>query len=133
MKSSFDIPTIGLTSSTCDSQTEIAITENDETFSIVRNKIGRHGLQQYFKNFKEYIIGEHKGKASTTCKLFEETLWHLRHTTSNYRSRTGFQSKFERIGVELNGVGVGKDRTRVGVGVEIQKIGVELEGVGVEI
>ena len=54
MESSIDIPTIGLTSSTCDSQIEIATTENDETFSIVRNKIARHDLQQYFKNFKEY-------------------------------------------------------------------------------
>ena len=91
MECSIDTPTIGLTSSTCDSQIKIATTENDETFSIVRNKIGRHGLQQYFKNFKEYITGEHKGKTSPTCKLFEETLWHLRHATSNHRSRTGFQ------------------------------------------
>ena len=106
-------------------------TENDETFPIVRNKIDRHGLQQYLKDFKEYITDEHKGKASATYKLFEETLWYLRHATSNYRSRTGFQWKFKRIGVELNGVVVGKDRTRVGVGVEIQKIEVELEGVGV--
>ena len=133
MESSIDIPTIGLTSGTCDSQIEIPTTENGETFSIVRNKIGPHDLQQYFKNFKEYITGEHNGKTSANCKLFEETLWHLRHATSNYRSRTGFQWKFERIGVELNGVGVGKDRTRVGVGVEIEKIGMELEGVGVEV
>ena len=44
MESSIDIPTIDLTSSTCDSQIEIAITENDETFSIVKNKIGRQGF-----------------------------------------------------------------------------------------
>ena len=106
METSIDTPTIGLTSSTCDSQIEIATTENDETFSIARYKIGCHGLQQYFKNFKEYITGEHKGKISPTCKLVEETLWHLRQLTSNYRSRTGFQWKFERIGVELKGVGV---------------------------
>ena len=87
------------------------------TISIVRNKIGRHDPQQCFKNFKEYITGEHKGKTSANCKLFQETLWHLRHATSNYRSRTGFQWKFERIGVELN---------RVGVGVEIQKVRVEI-------
>ena len=79
MESSIDIPTIGLTSSTCDSQIEITTTENDETFSIVRNKIGRHGLQQYFKNFEEYITAEHKGKASANCKPVEETLRHLRH------------------------------------------------------
>ena len=74
MESSIDIPTIGLTSSTCVSQIEIVTTENDETFSIVRNKIGRHDLQKYFKNFKEHIKGEHKGKTSATYKLFEDTL-----------------------------------------------------------
>ena len=89
MESSIDIPTIGLTSSTCDSQIEIATTKNDEAFSIVRNKIGRHGLQQYFKSFKEYSIDEHKGKTLATCKLFEEILWHLRHATLNYRSWYG--------------------------------------------
>ena len=45
----------------------------------------------------------------------------------------GFEWKFERIGVELNGVGVGKNRIRVRVGVEIQKVEVELRRVGVEI
>ena len=90
-KSSVDIPTIDLTLSTCDSQIEIATTENDEAFSIVKNKIALQDLEQYFKNFKEYITDEHKGKTLATCKLCEETVWHLRHVTSDYSSRTGFE------------------------------------------
>ena len=69
---------------------------------MAKNKISRQGLEQYFKNFKEYTAGEHKGKTSATCKLCEETVWHLRHATSNSRSREGFEWKFERIGVELD-------------------------------
>ena len=74
MESSIDIPTIDLTLSTSNSQIEVVTTENDETFSIVKHKIGRQGLEQYFKNFKEYITGEHKGKTSATCQLCEETV-----------------------------------------------------------
>ena len=75
IESSMDIPTIDLTLSTCDSQIEIATTENNETFSKVKNKIGRQGLEQYFKNFKEYITDEHRGKTSATRKLCEEILY----------------------------------------------------------
>ena len=71
MESSTDIPTIDLTLSTSHSQIQIDTTENDETFSIVKNKIRRQGLKQYFKNFNEYITDEHKGKTSATCKLCE--------------------------------------------------------------
>ena len=77
-ESSIDISTIDLTLSTCDSQIEIATTENDETFSIVKNKIDRQDLEQYFKNFKEYITGEHKGKTSATCKLCERNCMALK-------------------------------------------------------
>ena len=74
MESSIDTSTIHLTFSICNTQIEIATAENDETFSIVKNKIGRQSLEQYFKNFKEYITGEHKDKTSATCKLCEETV-----------------------------------------------------------
>ena len=57
MKSSIDIPTIDLTFSTCGSQIEVATTENGEIFSMVKNKIGRQSLEQYFKNFKELYHG----------------------------------------------------------------------------
>ena len=54
-------------------------------------------------------------------------------------NRVGVGKDRTRVGVGVGkdrtrvGVGVGKDRTRVGVGVEIQKIGVEQKGVGVDI
>ena len=60
-----DIPTIDLTLSTSHSQIQIDTIENDETFSIGKNKID----DQDFKNFNESITGEHKGKTSTNCKL----------------------------------------------------------------
>ena len=72
MESSIDIPTIGLTLSACDSQIEIATTENDEASSIVKNRIGRQGLEQYFKNFTVYITGEHKGKASAPANYMKK-------------------------------------------------------------
>ena len=74
MESSIDIQTIDLTLSTSNSQIEVVTTENDETFSIIKHKSGRQDLEQYFKNFKEYITGEYKGKTSATCKLCEETV-----------------------------------------------------------
>ena len=78
MESSIDIATIDLTLSISHSRIEIATNENDETFSIVKNKIGRQGLEQYFKNFKEYITSEHKGKTSTNCKLCERNCMTLK-------------------------------------------------------
>ena len=79
MESSIDIPTIDLTFLTSHSQIEIAITENDETFSIGKNKIGRQDLEQCFKNFKEYIKVEHKGKTLVAiCKLCERNCMALK-------------------------------------------------------
>ena len=71
VESSIDIPTIDLTLSTSHSQIQIDTTDNDEMFSVVKNKIGRQSLEQYFKNFNEYITSEHKGKTSANCKLCE--------------------------------------------------------------
>ncbi|CAF1558903.1 unnamed protein product [Rotaria sordida] len=50
----------------------------------VKTKIGRHGLEQYYEDFKEYITGDLKGKTSATCILCKEIVWHVKNSTSNY-------------------------------------------------
>ncbi|CAF1436072.1 unnamed protein product, partial [Didymodactylos carnosus] len=45
---------------------------------------GRHGLEQHYDDFKEYNVGDLKGKTSATCTICKETVWHLKSSTSNY-------------------------------------------------
>ena len=101
MESSIDISTINLTLSTSHLQIEIDTTDNDEIFSIVKNKIGRQDLEQYFKNFNRISQMNTKAKHQRPANYVNETIWYLRHAISNYTSRTEFDWKFERIGVEL--------------------------------
>jgi hypothetical protein len=74
--------TIDLTLSTSDTG---ASSSNDNKLSFtIKTKIGRHGLEQYFEDFKEYLTGDYKGKTSATCTLCKEVVWHLKTATSNY-------------------------------------------------
>ena len=51
---------------------------------MIKPKFSRKGLEKYFENFKEYIAGDNKIKASVTCTLCKEIVWQLKHVTSNY-------------------------------------------------
>jgi hypothetical protein len=82
MDSSSDIIIIELTLPTTDAQTTSS--SDDKMSCTVKTKIGRHGLEQYYENFKEYIAGDLKGKTSATCILCKETVWHVKNATSNY-------------------------------------------------
>ncbi|CAF1416363.1 unnamed protein product [Rotaria sordida] len=82
MDSSSDVATIDLTLPTSD--TQISSSNDDKMSCIVKTKIGRHGLEQYYEDFKEYIAGDLKGKTSATCILCKETVWDVKNSTSNY-------------------------------------------------
>lgn len=60
-----------------------------------KTKIGRQGLEQYFDDFKEYIVGNHKGKTSATCVLCKEMVWHVKNVTSNYSRHLQRKHKLE--------------------------------------
>ncbi|CAF1276570.1 unnamed protein product [Rotaria sordida] len=82
MDSSSNITTIDLTLPTADAQTS---SSNDDKISCtVKTKIGRHGLEQYYEDFKEYNAGDLKGKTSAICILCKEMVWHVKGSTSNY-------------------------------------------------
>jgi hypothetical protein len=82
MDASSDVTTIDLTLPTSDAQTS---SSNDDRMScIVKTKIGRHSLERYFEDFKEYISGVLKCKTSATCILYKEIVWHVKNSTSNY-------------------------------------------------
>jgi hypothetical protein len=83
MESSSDISTIDMTVPTSDAETNSS--NYNKMFCMLKTKIGRHGFEQYFENFKEYITGNLKGKTSAICILCKEIVWHLKHSTSNYR------------------------------------------------
>ncbi|CAF3334021.1 unnamed protein product [Rotaria sp. Silwood2] len=82
MDSSSDITTIDLTPSTSDTQTSSS--NNDKSSCTVKTKIGRHGLEQYYDDFKEYTAGDMKGKTSAICTLCKDIVWHVKASTSNY-------------------------------------------------
>lgn len=67
----------------------------DKAFSSPKTKIGWHSLEQYYKDFKEYLTGDHKGKTSATCILCKETVWHLKNSTSNYSRHLQRKHKVE--------------------------------------
>jgi hypothetical protein len=68
--------------SSSDAQTSSS--NDDKASCTIKTKIGRHGLEQYYKGFKEYLTGDLKGKISATCILCKKTVWHVKNSTSNY-------------------------------------------------
>ena len=74
--------TIDLTLSSSDA--EMCSSNDNNTSSATKTKIGRHGLERHYKDFKEYLTGDLIGKISATCVLCNETVWHLKNSTSNY-------------------------------------------------
>ncbi|CAM4986420.1 unnamed protein product, partial [Rotaria socialis] len=82
MDSSSDIKTIDLISSTSDKR-ESSFNYDKSSFTI-KMKIGRHGLEQYYDDLKEYTAGDMKGKTSVTCILCKDIVWLVKTSTSNY-------------------------------------------------
>ncbi len=93
MDSSSDVATMDLTAPPSDTQTS---SSNDDKISCtIKTKIGRHGLEQHYEDFKEYLTGDLKGKTSAPCILCKETVWHLKNSTSNY-------SRHFNVSIKLN-------------------------------
>jgi PP-loop superfamily ATP-utilizing enzyme len=82
MDSSSNASTIDLTLSSSD--VEMSSPKSIKSPNIAKAKIGRHGLEQYYTDFKEYTAGDFKGKTSARCTICKETVWHLKASTSNY-------------------------------------------------
>lgn len=82
MNTSATTTTIDLTLPTTNAQTS---SPNDNKISsTVKTKIGRHGLEDYYEEFKEYKEGDLKAKTSAMCLLCKELVWHVKNSTSNY-------------------------------------------------
>ncbi len=82
MDSSSNTSTIDLTLSSSD--VEMSSPKSIKSPNTTKAKIGRHGLEQYYYDFKEYTAGDLKGKTSAICAICKETVWHLKASTSNY-------------------------------------------------
>jgi hypothetical protein len=93
MDSSSNVATVDLTLPASDPQTS---SSNDGKISFtVKAKIGRHGLEQHFEDFKEYNEGDLKGKTSAICIICKEQIWHVKASTSNYSRHLQRKHKIE--------------------------------------
>ena len=67
--------------------TQISASDNPSQLAasvVSKSKIGRNGLEKYYKDIREYLTGENKGKTSAVCSLCDDTVWHMKNVTSNY-------------------------------------------------